>query len=287
LAASAVEKVERLTNPDIEDSDLARVNREAFAKDVEIAPETVTAIERALYWTQRSGGAFDLTAGPLVRLWRQAAEAGNLPDNGQIQQALSLKGCSEVRLGRSNRTVRLAREGMRLDLGGVAVGYAMDLAARALRSSGVRCAELRIEDDLCAFGRQSSGGKPTMVIEHPARRGKVLGAFEVTDAAVATVRCSQGAFKVGDKWYSGIINPQTGRPTEQVVSTTVMTTNGADAEALAHALFVLGPDAGKALIDKLPTTEALILSVDPANPGGFRTVVTQKLKALMKWQVEK
>jgi len=283
-AATAIQRIDGLTNTAIETSDIARVNRAGTEKDVPIATETLTAIDRALYWTQRSGGAFDLTAGPLIRLWRGAAAAGNLPTDEQVQKALGLRGASEVRLGRSKQTVRLAREGMQLELGGVAVGYAVDVAARVLRSAGIRCAELRMEDTLVTFGRQPSDGKTMLVIEHPTRRGKQLGSFPVTNSAAATVRCKHNSFILGGRWYSGVINPLTGRPTESVVAVTVVAARAADAQALALSLFALGPDAGQALIEKLPTTEALILSVDSANPGGFRTVITRGLQSIMDWK---
>lgn len=285
-AATAIRRIDELTNASIEASDIARINREGAEKEVPISAETLTAIERALYWTQRTGGAFDLTAGPLIRLWRDAAAARNLPTDEQVQQALGLKGASGVGLGRSRQTVRLAWEGMQLDPGGLAVGYAMDVAARELRSAGVRCAELRMEDTLVTFGQQPSGGKTTVPIEHPARRGKQLGSFPVTNSAVATVRPKRGSFNLDGRWYSGIISPLTGRPTENVVTVTVVATNAADAQALALALFALGPDEGQALMDKLPTAEALMLSVDPAKPGGFRTVITRGLQSIMSWEIK-
>jgi len=285
-AIAAFRKLELNASPHLPDSEVARINREGAEKDVEVSPEILTLVERSLYWTQRTKGAYDLTMFPVSQLWQQARLSGAEPPSEAIRATLPLVGYSEVRITRTTSSVRLLRKGLQIDPGRATLGYALDVCSRTLRSAGVRCAELRAGDAFCVFGRGPQGEKAEAVIEHPKRPGKPLASFPVMNSAVVILRPGINGFAVGAEYLPPVLDPRTGHPVQNVLSVTVKANTALDAQVLAHALCVLGPDGSRTLIEKLPSTEALILSLDPANPDGIRTTITRGLQSIMQWKVK-
>ena len=285
-AISAFRQLELKASPHLPDSEVARVNREGAEKDVEVSPEILTLVERSLYWTQRTKGAYDLTMFPVSQLWQQARRSGGKPPSEAIRATLPLVGYSEVRLARTTSSVRLLRKGLQIDPGRAALGHALDMCSRTLRSAGVRCAEMRAGDAFCVFGRGPQGEKAEAVIEHPKRPGKPLASFPVMNSAVVILRPGLNGFAAGAEHLPPVLDPRTGHPVQNVLSVTVKANSALDAQVLAHALCVLGPDGSRTLIEKLPSTEALILSLDPANPGGIRTTITRGLQSIMEWKIK-
>ncbi|MBD3235274.1 MAG: hypothetical protein GF330_01055 [Candidatus Eisenbacteria bacterium] len=150
---AALDSVEAWMSAHSGEGDLARINAAAFDADVVVSPATFDVLRAALAAGERSGGAFDVTIGPLIQLWRRCAESGRLPTEEEIEAARARVGYRKVGLDSLRRTVRFGAPGMRIDLGGIAKGYAIDRAVAAIRDAGIGDGIVEVGGDLRCFGR--------------------------------------------------------------------------------------------------------------------------------------
>ncbi len=206
-----------------------------------------------------SEGAFDVSVGPLIKLWRRARRREAMPLPDALEEAKSVVGFHLLTLNADNRTVSLAKTGMRIDLGGIAKGYAVDDALRVLR-------EYRITRALVDMGGDMAMGGPP-----PDKAGWTVGVagFEpdspprllltLANTAIATSGDQLQFVEIDGKRYSHILDPRTGTPLMDHGMVTVIAPSATMADALASAVSVMGPQEGIALIDRFPGTSALIL----------------------------
>jgi thiamine biosynthesis lipoprotein len=248
------------------DSLLSRVNREASERPVSLDPETHSLLRTAGLFVERSGGAFDPTVGPLVRLWRQAAAEARVPDPRARQVARSTVGYSEaVELGPADRpTIRFLRPGVTLDLGAIAKGYAADVAAWNTLVHGATAVRVNAGGDHVALGAPPWSPEGFEVaVRDPAggETDRLPGyVFPVTNHGVATSGNYERFTEIDGRRYSHIIDPRSGEPVESpVLQVTVLAPTGTAADAMATALAVLGLQDGLALVEADPDLEALFL----------------------------
>lgn len=243
------------------ESELMRLSRTAGeGKAVPVSEDLWRVLSRAAEISEVSDGAFDVTVGPLVRLWRRARRQKELPPALQLQEALSLVGYRQMRLLEEGHRVELLKKAMRLDLGGIAKGYAMAEALAVLRRAGIGSA-------LIHGGGDSALGDPP-----PDKRGWRIGVgmlkpdappleyLLLSRCSVATSGDMWQSVVIGGKRYSHIVDPRTGVGLTGHSSVTVVAPDGATADALATAVSVLGPDRGLKLIEATPGAAALVLN---------------------------
>jgi thiamine biosynthesis lipoprotein len=215
-------------------------------------------------------GAFDITVGPLVALFRKAKESKTPPSEEQINQAKTKVGFEKLKLDSKNRTVQFTEKGMLLDLGGIAKGYAIDKSIEAAHRCGAIGAMVDIGGDVRCFGLPPKDRDhwliglqdPNSAIEGMEGGGLRL-VLKVTNEAVATSGDYQQFVIIEGKRYGHIMNRKTGTSAEGLSSVTIITDNATDADALATAVSVMGAEKGLALIEKLPNTEAILISPQP------------------------
>ena len=233
------------------DSEVNRVCLTAVSKPVNVSADlfTVLAASRAL--AEETGGAFDVTLGPVTLLWRQARREHRLPEPGALREALQRSGYRKLHLDPAARTVTLDQEGMRIDLGGIGKGYAADAALAVLAELGVHRALVAASGDL-AIGDPPPGRKGWSVgIDAPnAGADGFTRVLELCNAAVSTSGDSSQNLEAGGVRYSHIVDPATGMGLTQPVAVTVVARRGIDADSWSTALSVLGPERGMALIEK-------------------------------------
>ena len=250
------------------DSTLAQVNAHAATQPVDTGDDRYlsSVLLRSVYWARETDGAFDVTCGPLVQLWRRHDARDVPPDPAAIEAARSRVDSQAIRLSASDQggpTVRLDRPGMRLDLGGIAKGFAIDMAIvelsdeRRLTGGLVDCG-----GDVRCFGKTVEGDAWHVGVQSPFDDA-VLVTLVMTDRAVATSGNYRRFVTIGGRRYSHIIDPRTGRPADAVPSVTVIAPNATDADALATAVSVLGVAEGLALIERLADTEAMLVTGTP------------------------
>jgi len=270
-AFNAMERIERLMSPHVPDSDVSRLA--SAAGPVRFAPETLEVLQIALEVADVSAGAFDPTLGRLVRLWGFAEGAPRLPEPAEIQAAVAGPGTTGLEI--VGRLVSKESPHVVLDLGGVAKGYAIDRAVEVLAAAGAGHAAVNAGGDMRLLGDRH--GRPWKIgIQHPRQPGNVLGVLELSDRAVVTSGDYERAFEQGGVRYHHILDPRTGYPADRCQAVTVVADHAAIADALATAVFVLGPESGMALLNSFPGTEGLIVAADGqiATTSGLREVIT-------------
>jgi thiamine biosynthesis lipoprotein len=249
----------------IPDSLLSHVNREAGRAPVVVDAETFDLLVLSGQHHELTGGTFDPTVGPLLRVWRPLAKLRKMPTSEEVAAAQALVGFGQVSLNPAGRTVSFAQEGVSLNLGGIAKGYAADLAAECALEAGASACRVNAGGDLVARGAPpwSPGGFTVEIRDPLGSPADTLSGrtFTLLDRGVATSGNYERFTMVGDQRFSHILDPRTGRPvTDSVLQVTVIAPTGTEADALATALTVLGPDAGLRLAEKLPDVEAVFFA---------------------------
>ncbi|HLG31007.1 MAG TPA: FAD:protein FMN transferase, partial [Candidatus Brocadiales bacterium] len=210
------------------------------------------------------GGAFDITCGPLCKLWKEVGKSGILPTNEALEKILSAVGYEKINLDAEKQALSFQQAGMELDVGGIAKGYAVDEAIKVLKGHGIESALVEAGGDLYTMGTKPGGELWRIGIQdlnHPDNAETFLGKLKIKDCAVATSGDYQRFVVINGKKYSHIVNPLTGWPVENVPSVTVIANDALTADALATALSVMGAKEGIELAQSIPGVEALIISL--------------------------
>lgn len=259
-----IREIEEKMSRDLERSEVSRVNSEAGNRSVRVSEDTYSVVSRSLELSRLSKGAFDVTVGPLVTLWDIGGEKPEVPSAGDLGEALSHVGYEAVRTVPDVRSVYLETKGMELDLGGIAKGYAADEAVRVLRTRGVRSGIIDLGGNVLVMGTKP-GDEPWRIgIQNPFQlRGEYLGVIETVDRTVVTSGVYERFFEQNGKRYHHILDPETGYPVENsLMSVTVTAANSMDADGLSTAVFVLGRERGRELIESLNGIEAVFVTRD-------------------------
>ena len=254
------------------DSEVSRLSQSASGGAV--SAETAAVIALGLEVARQSGGAFDLTLGSLKSLWGIEQEHPAVPDRQAITDALA--GIGPNALALDGRQLSKREPHLQIDLGGVAKGYAVDRAIAVLKQHGIASAAVNAGGDMYLLGQRS--GRPWRIgIQHPRLKDAVLETVRVRDRAVVTSGDYERYFEEGGRRYHHIFDPQSGFPATGCQSVTVITDSVALGDALATAIFVLGPREGLRLLDHYPGTEALIVAADGSlhpSPGWTKYLET-------------
>jgi thiamine biosynthesis lipoprotein len=257
-----------------EDSELSRFNRSRTKDWLAVSPQLAWLVKEALWTSEVSGGAFDVTVGPLVNLWGfgPGSETDDLPTDAQIAQAQALVGYRKLQVREHPPALRKSEPALYLDLSAIAKGYAVDRVAQLLDRVGVANYLVEIGGELQGRGHNGRGLPWRIAIERPdPGKREVYKILEPRDLAMATSGDYRNFFERNKKRYSHIIDPATGRPvTHRLASVTVLASQTARADALATAFLVLGPETGLALAESLKTPALFIVRT----PTGFTELQT-------------
>lgn len=267
-AFQEIKVTEQRMSPWVETSDVSRLNRSAGEEWVRVSPETLDVIRRSLEISRLSEGAFDMTVAPLARLWRKAGEQGVPPSPREIKKVLRLVNFKEV-FFRPDGALFLKKRGMAVDLGGIAKGYAVDRAVGTLTSLGYQNLVVNAGGDLRTRGFKKDG--PWSIgIQDPRSPEKLMATVPLSGSAMATSGDYEKYFFHQGKRYHHLIDPKTGRPADGCRSVTVLAKDAMTADAMATAVFILGPEKGYALCQKLEAVECFIVDREGrrlATPG--------------------
>jgi FAD:protein FMN transferase len=238
------------------DSEISRVNAHAAEGPMRIGAELFSMIERSLELSVASHGAFDITYDSVAYLYDFRER--KRPSDSEISARLGAVDYRHVVLEREASTVRFTMPGVRINLGGIAKGYAVEHAADLLRSRGVEHALLNAGGDTRVIGDRR--GQPWIVgIRHPRQADEVVTRLPIVDEAISTSGDYERFFEEGGRRYHHIINPSTGRPTEGILTVTVIGPDGTMTDGLDTAIFVLGVEGGLEMIKSYPDYETIIV----------------------------
>jgi FAD:protein FMN transferase len=258
-AFGAFAEVDRLMSNYRDDSELSRVNRLAARQAVPVSDPLLAVLQAAEQVSERSGGAFDVTVAPLVRLWGFKDKKPHLPSAAELAAVRPLVGYHNLLIDSQSKTLRFARPGVEIDLGGIAKGFAVELAAGVLRRHG-------LGGFVDAGGNQYLLGLPPgerswrVGIKNPVAKEALLGVLELPEGSLSVSTSAQDSnFLVADgRRYGHILDPRTLQPSQAALSVTIVSPDGTLADALSKVGFVLGPKRGLQVIESFPDTGALI-----------------------------
>lgn len=264
-AFAEMARLEHLLSSYQADSDVSLLSQSAAGGEVKA--ETAAVLALGLEVARRSGGAFDMTLGRLKSLWGLDGEHPAVPEQQAI--AAALEGIGPTALDLAGRQVGKRSAQLQIDLGGIAKGYAVDRAIAVLKEHGITSAAVNAGGDMYLLGQRPE--RPWRIgIQHPRRKEAVLETVQIRDRAVVTSGDYERFFEADGQRYHHIFDPQTGFPARACQSVTIITDSVALGDALATAVFVLGPEAGLRLLAEYPGTEGLIVAADGslrASPG--------------------
>ena len=262
-AMAELARLERLLSYNDPASEVSKLNASAGGPPVELDPEVIAILEDAQRFSRLSGGKFDVTSAPLVDLWgfRPEVAQRNTPAPADIARALLLVDYAELVVSAADRTAQLRRPGMRVDLGGIAKGHAVDRVVAILREHGVRAAIVDVGGNVHALGTRPNGTPWRVGIQHPRDTQALLGVLSLTKDGVATSGDYQRFFEVDGRRYHHILDPHTGYPAETMAAISIVASSGRQADGASTAAFLLGPVAGLDLVAELGL-EAILVNLD-------------------------
>jgi len=288
-------RIEELMSYHEAESELNRVNRYGAEKPVPVNPMTFEVLQQAMHFSRLSAGAFDVTVGPLVDLWKTAGEVNEPPTAEALAEARRKVGFEKLVLNDKDMTVGLAVEGMRIDLGGIAKGYAVDKSVEAMKRQGAVGGMVDLGGNIRCFGRPpqrqpgqgGSEARPNwrIALQDPnvapddMDRSRILMVLAITDESVATSGDYRRFTNVRCQKQSHILDTQTGKGADKLTSVTIIARDATTADALSTAVSVLGREKGLELIESLPNVEAILIpahtDAQPIFSTGARAYVSE------------
>jgi FAD:protein FMN transferase len=241
-------------------SELMQLCQKAGGDPVRVSEELFFVLSRAQQVSRRSEGAFDVTVGPVVKLWRRARRSQQLPDPKELAQALALVGWDKVKLDEKARTVQLTKPGMQLDLGGIAKGYTGDEVLAVLRGHKITRALIAAGGDIVVGDPPPDADGWTVGIaplEDPNKKPSRY--LTLKNAAVSTSGDAEQYVGIDGKRYSHIVDPRTGIGLVGRMSVSVIAPRGIIADSLTKVAAVLGPEKGLPIIEEEEGTAALMI----------------------------
>lgn len=249
-------RIDRLMSPFKPDSELSHINREAARHPVTISRELFDLIQRSLELSKLTEGAFDITFSSVGYLYDYRRHIK--PSERELAQALPGVDYRHVALDRNKGTIQFARPGVRIDLGGIAKGYAVDRGIDSLRQRGIAHALVSAGGDSRILGDRR--GRPWMIaVRDPRIRTGAIAVLPLSDAAVSTSGDYERYFEADGVRYHHIINPKTGRSASDVRSVTIVGPDATTTDGLSTSVFVMGHVRGMALVESLPDIEAIVI----------------------------
>lgn len=252
-------KLEAIFNLFDRGSELSRLNDTQKAV---VSEPLFDIIQQAQGFYRLTDGAFDITVGPASVLWKKAIASKILPGPDAVAQALSLAGSDFIYLDAKTREVALLKSGMRIDLGGIAKGFALDRAVRKLKDAQIDSALINAGGNIYCLGTNHRA--PWRVgVQDPFREGKVLDELVLADRAVATAGDYQQYVEINGRRYSHIVDPKTGYPAQSgIVSATIIADDATASDALSTACVVLGLEKSRKLLSRFPEMKAILVAND-------------------------
>jgi len=256
--------LEGLLSRFLPDSEISRVNGSAGTKSEKVNLETYEVLSKAVEFSRRFPGCFDVTIAPLVTLWHTAKESLAQPDESSIKRVLPLVNYRDLILDPWEINAGLGHVGQSVDLGGIGKGFAGDKIREILKKFGVSSAYSNLGGNVVTLGAKPDGSPWQIGIQHPRQENSLIGSVSVVNQTVVTSGDYQRYFADSQgKRHHHILDPTTGYPAESgLISVSIVTENSLAADALSTILFVAGMEKGLEFLRSFPQTEAILVDFD-------------------------
>lgn len=271
-AFDRIEELEEKLSDYREESELNQLCREVVDRPRAVSPELFFVLEESQRFSRLSDGAFDITIGPVVRLWREARRSRRLPEAARLAEARAAVGWRNIELDPRYRTVTLKRPGIRLDLGGIAKGYAVDQALEVATAQKIHSVLVELGGDIRVGGAPPGANGWKIDVESPESESPTsLCSVHLRDMAISTSGDTQQFLESGGDRYSHITDPASGMGLNGAASVTVIAREGISADALATALSVMPVEEGLRLVESIKGVSALIVRREKTGLKFFRS----------------
>ncbi len=247
-----------------EGTELDAVNRAAGVAPVAVGADMMAVAKKAVRYAELSGGAFDPTIGPLVKLWNIGSPEARIPSADEIRSALALVGWRDLVIDEAAGTLYLKRPGMRLDFGAIAKGFAADAVAEILARRRIPRAVIDLGGNVLVWGVKKDGSRWRVGVQDPSGlRGSHIGIVSIPAKTLVTSGIYERYFEEDGKRYHHILSTRDGYPISNgLISVTIVADRSVDADGLSTSAFALGWEKGKALVESIPGAEAIFVWED-------------------------
>ncbi|TCO79977.1 FAD:protein FMN transferase [Marinisporobacter balticus] len=258
-----ISEIEEKMSVNIENSEVNKINDHTQKEFISVSKDTSEVLNASLKYAKLSNGAFDPTIGKLVELWGIGKENFRVPKKAEIDEVLRYVDY-QLLINNGENKFKLAKDHMRIDLGGIAKGYAGDEVYKIIKKNSVEGAIINLGGNIIALGTKIDGSNWRIGIQDPFEpTGTHIGVVEASDKAIVSSGNYERFSIVNEKRYHHIIDPKTGYPSENgIISATIIANYSMDADALSTAVYVLGVEKGLELIENMENVESIIITKD-------------------------
>ena len=265
------------------DSELNRLCRTAVHHPVQVSDDLFRVVGASVELSEKSGGAFDITIGPLTHLWREARKANRLPDQAAIRDAGARCGYRKLHIDQARHTIELDQSGMQLDVGGIAKGDAADQMLMVLSKLGLHSALVAASGDLAVSDAPpGETGWKIGVDSQDSAEAAFTSVLLLANSAVSTSGASEQHLDVNGTRYSHIIDPKTETGLSRPISVTIVARHGIESDGMSTAVSVLGAEGGLAFVEREPGVAALIVT---RQHGAPQMIESSRFRLLPKTQI--
>lgn len=282
-------EINEMASTNINTSDIYKINNSSGTGYVKVHPEILKMIEASIEYSKLSDGAFDITIGPIIKLWGIGTDNEKIPTEEEIKAKLQLVGYDKIRINENDSSVRLEKQGMSIDLGGIAKGFAVDEVLKIYKKYNIENGLINLgSSSIYALGKNKDNNYWSVGIKHPRSEdsNEYMGVIKLSNESLSTSGDYERYFIKDNKRYHHIIDPKTGYPVDNgVMSDTIVINDdtqnsGMLADILTTTVFTLGPEKGLKLINNLPGVSCEITTADYKvyTSEGFKERVTDLSK---------
>lgn len=271
-------ELENILSINKSNTELDKVNEMAGIEPVEVSDDTFNVVKKGLEYSKLSGGALDITIGPLVKLWGIGTDSARLPSEDEINEKKALVNYNKVEIDEAKKSIFLKDPNMIIDLGAIAKGYAADEVVKILKDAGVSSAIIDLGGNIYVIGDKIDGAPWKVGVQNPEKSdSNTIGFVSVSNRSIVTSGIYERYFEHEGKDYHHILNPETGYPYDNnILGVSILSDTSIDGDSLSTTLFALGVDEGLKLINSLDGVDAIFITKNHELylTDGFKEVFT-------------
>jgi thiamine biosynthesis lipoprotein len=257
-----IRRLEELLSTWLPNSELSQLNQTAGQHPIHVSPDTLQILKLSLEVARLTEGGFNIAIGPAVQAWNVVAEQPRRPSQAELDRLRPLLDWTQIQIDEAAGTAFLTEPHMRVDVGGIGKGFAADRAVAVMREAGATAGVAALSGDIKAFGRLPNADLFRVAVQHPRREGALLASIELNEEAISTAGDYERFFMEDGVRYHHILDPATLQPARGCQSVTIIAKEGWLADGLDTGIFVMGPERGMELIERLPDVEGIIVDRD-------------------------
>lgn len=256
-----IREIENLMSKTIETSDIYKLNNNPES-EIEIDNESMNVLKKAVEYAEMTEGDFEPTIGSLVELWGIGSEDAAVPEQSEIEAALASTGYNYLDL--ADNSAEITKAGVKIDLGGIAKGYAAEEVKKVVQKYNIEHAFVNLGGNVLVIGDKVDGSPWKIGIQDPREgRGNVMAVVDAVDLTIVTSGNYERYFEENGKLYHHILDPKTGYPAENnLLSVSIISENSFDADALSTAVYVMGLEKGMKFIENMEDVDVMFITND-------------------------